>query len=104
MLVTFSSKASGDFTMFGDVALKLIRIMGHGGGIPGAIGADEITIALERVRKAVQADKALNAGKADNPDDEQGSERAVSLTQRALPLIEMLEAAAAQNAPVMWSN
>ena len=104
MLVTFSSKASGDFTMFGDVALKLIRIMGHGGSIPGAIGADEVAIALERLRKAVQADKTLNAGKADDSDDEPGSERAVSLAQRAVPLIEMLEAAAEQNAPVMWSK
>ncbi len=104
MLVTFKSKAHGDITMFGDVALKLIQIMGHGGSVPGAIGADEVASALERLRAAAQADKELNVGKTDEPADGKHSERAVSLAQRALPLIGMLEAAERRGAPVMWGN
>jgi hypothetical protein len=104
MLVTFKSKAYGDVTMFGDVALKLIRIMGHGGTVPGAIGADEIELSLGRLRAAVQADKELNAGKAEElHDGEEGGHR-VSLAQRAVPLIEMLEAAERLGAPVMWGS
>jgi len=103
MLITFKSKAYGDITMFGDVALKLIRLMGHGGTVPGAIGADEIRSALDRLRAAVAADKALNAGKADEPDDvTEGRERTISLAQRAVPLVAMLEAAERLDAPVMW--
>ena len=104
MLVTFKSKAYADITMFGEVALKLIKIMGHGGSVPGAIGADEVGLALKRLRAAVQADKELNAGKNDEPDEAKDSERKVSLAQRALPLIEMLEAAERRGAPVMWGN
>lgn len=104
MLVIFKSKAYSDITMFGDVALKLIRIMGHGGTVPGAIGADEIRLALDKLRAAVQADNELNAGKAEEPNDAQEGNARVSLAQRALPLIEMLEAAERLGTPVMWSN
>jgi Domain of unknown function (DUF1840) len=104
MLVTFKSKAYGDVTMFGDVALKLIRIMGHSGTVPGAIGTDEIRLSLDRLRAAVQADKELNAGKAEKPDDAKESSDRVSLSQRAVPLIEMLEAAERLAAPVMWGS
>lgn len=105
MLITFKSKAYSDITMFGDVALKLIRIMGHGGTVPGAIGADEIGLALARLRRAVEADKELHAAKADKPDDAaEESERPVRLAQRAAPLIQMLEAAEQLDAPVMWAN
>jgi Domain of unknown function (DUF1840) len=104
MLITFKSKAYGDVTMFGDVALKLIRIMGHGGTVPGAIGADEIGLSLARLRAAVQADKELNAGKAEEPDNAQEGRDRVSLAQRAVPLIEMLEAAERLGSPVMWGS
>jgi hypothetical protein len=105
MLITFKSKAYSDITMFGDVALKLIRIMGHGGTVPGAIGADETGPALDRLRRAVEADKELHATKADEPDDAaEESERAVRLAQRAAPLIQMLEAAKQLDAPVMWDK
>jgi hypothetical protein len=33
MLVTFDSNVGG-FTMFGDVALKLLKMMGHSGTVP----------------------------------------------------------------------
>ena len=35
-------------------------------------------------------------------DEEEGDERKVSMHNRALPLIEMLEAAAREDVPVMW--
>jgi len=104
MIVTFKSKAHADVIMFGEVATKLIRIMGHGGTVPGAIGADEIGFSLGRLRAAVQADKELNAGKAEEPDDPQEGGDRVSLAQRAVPLIEMLEAAERLGAPVMWGS
>lgn len=103
MLITFRTKAYSDITMFGDVALKLIRAMGHSGTVPGALGADEVARALTRLRTFVQADKELQADVRDDRDEAEG-ERRVSLAHRALPLIEMLEAAARQGAPVMWDR
>ncbi len=48
--------------MFGDVALKLIKIMGHGGTVPGAISADEVAQALARLEAAVAKDRAESGG------------------------------------------
>ena len=73
--------------------------------VPGAIGADEIALALGSLRRAVDADKELQADKAEESDDAaEESKRAVSLAQRAAPLIQMLEAAERLDAPVMWDN
>ena len=41
MLGTFSCPAYADITMFGDVALHLIQLMGHSGTVPSAILAEE---------------------------------------------------------------
>ena len=37
MLITFSTKASADITMFGDVATRLLKLMGQSGVTPGAL-------------------------------------------------------------------
>ena len=98
MLVTFKCKEAADITMFGDVAIKLIKIMGYTGDVPGAIAADEVRDALARLERAVETDR--QAASADNDDEEV----VVSLHQRALPLVEMLRLAAAGDSPVMWDN
>jgi hypothetical protein len=102
MIVTFKTKNHPDITMFGDIALKLIKTMGHGGTIPGAIGADEIETAVQRLQAAIDADKAASAG-VEEQEDKNG-ERRISLAQRAQPLLDLLRAAAQADAPVMWSN
>ena len=89
--------------MFGENALKLIKIMGHSGTVPGALGADEVAGAREKLQAAVDADKELAKGRGETDDEEEG-ERRVSLAQRALPLLEMLDSAAAADAPVMWDK
>ena len=65
MLITFKTKSYADITMFGDVALKLIKIMGHSGTVPGALGADEVADALERLRKAAAEDKKAQVRRKD---------------------------------------
>lgn len=100
MLVTFRTRRSADITMFGDVAKKLLEMMGHSGTIPSAISADEIPAALARLREAVAA-----ATPEQHPDDNfegDAIERPVTIAQRAFPLIEMLEVAAAEGDAVMW--
>ena len=102
MLIKFKTTASyPEITMFGEVALKLLAMMGRSGTVPSAISAEDIPAALQSLRKAVaEADAALE----DQPPDEEeeGEERRVSLHNRALPLIEMLEAAEREDVPVMW--
>lgn len=102
MLVTFTCKAYADITMFGDVALSMLKMMGHSGTVPGAILAKDVPAALERLKRAIDAAKATSAQSEPKPQDDDSDERPVSLAHRALPLIELLAAAARENCDVMW--
>ena len=98
MLVTFQTKAYANITMFGDVAVKLLRLMGHSGAVPSAIEPEDIPAALERLRKGIAAYVP-----EDEPQEDEG-EAPVSLRNRAFPLIELLEAAAREQVPVLWNE
>jgi hypothetical protein len=102
MLVTFSCPAYANITMFGDVAVRLLKLMGHSGTVPGALLAEDVPAALERLEAAVAAHKQL----PEPEDSGQGEddEPPVSLSHRALPFIESLKAAAKQKCNVMWDS
>ncbi|MDH3377886.1 MAG: DUF1840 domain-containing protein [Gammaproteobacteria bacterium] len=100
MLVTFSCKAWADITMFGDVAVRLLNLMGHPGSIPGALLAKDIPEALNKLKGALEEDDALSQPETDDDSEEDN----VSLALRAYPLIELLTAAAKKNCSVMWNN
>jgi hypothetical protein len=103
MLVTFTTKAYADITMFGDVALSMLKMMGHSESVPGAILAEDVPAALERLKRAIEREEAAEARSQSKPArSEDSDEQAVSLAHRALPLIELLAAAARQNCDVMW--
>ncbi|MGA7949553.1 MAG: DUF1840 domain-containing protein [Thiobacillaceae bacterium] len=97
MLVTFTTKAYADITMFGDIALAMLRMMGHSTTVPGAILAEDVPAALNRLTAAIEAEKA--SPPVQNQDSD---EPAVSMSHRALPLINLLAAAARANSNVMW--
>ena len=97
MLVTFTTKAYADITMFGDVALAMLKMMGHSGTVPSAIRAEDVPAALSRLTEAI------NAGKSSPlPIDKDADEPMVSTAHRALPLINLLTAAAKDGSGVMW--
>ena len=105
MLVTFHSKVSADVTMFGDVAVRLLKLMGHSGTVPGALLADDVAAALVRLKQAVEVDRASSAANEPGDAEEDNSdERAVSLAHRALPLIELLTAAEVAGCNVTWDK
>jgi hypothetical protein len=102
MLVTFSCPVYANITMFGDVAVRLLKLMGHSGTVPGALLAEDVPAALERLETAVAASEQLPEPEesAEGEDDEP----AVSLPHRALPVIELLKAAAKAKCDVMWDK
>ena len=104
MIVTFRSKAHADIMMFGDIAISLLKLMGHSGTVPGALLAEDVPMALEYLRKAVAANKAAVADVSDSVQDDDSGERIVNLAHRALPLIELLAAAATAKCDVMWDQ
>ena len=96
MLVKFDSKVGG-ITMFGDIAVTLLKAMGNSGTVPGALLAPDIPAALERLKAAVGEAPAKDAsGDREEPK--------VSLRQRAFPLIDLLERAAKAQADVLWDK
>jgi hypothetical protein len=97
MLVTFSTKAYADITLFGDIALTLLKMMGHSATIPGAILAADVPAALSRLTAAITVEKNLEP--IENKDED---EPEVSMANRALPLINLLSAAAKESCNVMW--
>lgn len=104
MLVTFTTKAYADITMFGEVALTMLRMMGHSESVPGAILADDVPAALERLTRALAAhgEEPSQDTARDDRERDTWKDRPVSLAHRALPLIELLTAAQARHADVMW--
>ncbi len=102
MLVTFKTKRYSNITMFGDVATRLLKLMGHSGTVPGAITAEDVPAALARLRAGIEEHGGEVASAP--PRDEDDRQPTVHLAQRALPLIELLESAVSNEADVMWDS
>ena len=99
MLVTFHSKAYADITMFGEVAVSLLHMMGQSGTVPSAILSEDIPEALEQLKGELR-----RLEEAAMPASYQGEEPPIPLSNRALPLIKLLEASAAANCEVVWDS
>jgi hypothetical protein len=97
MLVTFTTDAYGSITMFGDVALAMLKMMGHGTTVPGAILAADVPVALSKLTAAIDVDKTSPSVAGNDAEEVE-----VSMANRALPLMDLLAAAAKAESNVMW--
>lgn len=102
MIVTFKSKASGDVIMFGDIAHELMKVMGKDPDPTGIITAEQLPGAISALKAAIEESRKQPA-----PDEEQEAEkpamtRTVTLAQRAIPLLELLEWSDKKKTPVTW--
>ena len=104
MLVTFKTKAHGNITMFGDVAVRLLKIMGHSGTVPSAFKPEDLSDAVRKLKAAVIDEGATTADENAAGQQDGDEEESVSLRNRALPLIELLESADAAQVHVMWQS
>lgn len=106
MLVTFISQ-SHRITMFGDVAVQILKMMGHSATVPGALLAADVPQALEQLNAAIalekQKAKQIELDEDDENEDEY-VEPPVSIVNRALPLIELLNTAVRDESNVMWEE
>lgn len=101
MLVSFESKV-GRVTMFGDIAVQLIRMMGRTGTVPSALLATEIPEALASLRKSLDTAEEAASERTSEDDEDTDKKAPVSLRHRALPLIKLLDDAAKEGSDVMW--
>ena len=79
MLVTFSTDAHADITMFRDVAPIMLEMMEHSKTVPDAIMATDIPMALDRLKSAINAEKASPPAQDENEDEDNKNEPAVNL-------------------------
>ncbi len=96
MLVTFRCKGHENTTFLGNVAQRLLHLMGHSGAVPSAILAADVPAALATMQQALAAAPSVSVSNDDN------DEPAVSLKHRAVPLIALLQDAVKNQSNVMW--
>jgi hypothetical protein len=109
-LVVFRSKAAGEIFMFAETARRLLGIIGKPESPRGVISVEQIPQALARLSTAVEEEKeqlrqARQAAEQAQRRGEAVAEEpagAITLAQRAHPLIEMLRAAQKKKVDVTW--
>jgi hypothetical protein len=113
MLVTFRSTATESITMFHDVAVQLLKLMGATGRIPGALGPDDVGPSLQKLELATEQIRAgthlTPARPADNEDaksedEDEEREPPVDIATRAVPLLSIMKRAAAAHAELVWEG
>ena len=114
MLVRFHSKAAAGVNMFGEVAAELLRFMGMSGMVPGAVQAQDVPEALRRLRQAIESSEGERVLRSappkrgkdwkDGEDDDEQAVAKINLRTRAYPLVQLLEAAAAEECAVVWED
>jgi len=92
--------------MFGDVAVKLLKLMGRSGNVPGAIMPEDIPAALQQLKTALSEYGAETTQEStkEQEDSKEFIDEPVSLPTRAVPLIELLESSLAEDVGVMWEE
>lgn len=101
MLIKFDSKV-GTLTMFGAVAVELLKMAGHSGTVPSAILAADLPQAMDRLEAALAK---LPPGARSKAEMERTDDAVkVSLRQRAFPLIQLGRRAGAADADLLWDK
>ncbi|MEY2897513.1 MAG: hypothetical protein RL669_1782 [Pseudomonadota bacterium] len=107
-LVVFRSRAAGEIFMFAETAHRIFQILDRKDAERGVITAEQVPTALAALEAAVEAERAqLKAAEAASEESERegrdgAAQRAVTLGQRAFPLLEMLRAAGKKGVEVTW--
>lgn len=102
MLYEFRSKAAGTVTMTGPVAERLLAIVGKDPGPKGIFTVEQMGPAIAALQAAVEREKAEGSPDGGEDDERRDGPRAISLAQRAWPLVDLLKAAMKADQVVTW--
>lgn len=100
MIYEFKSRATGSVVMTSDVAEALLHIIGKPKGPEGVIVPQAMPAAIDALNKAIALQKSASQSNH-HTDDEDGKPK-ISLGQRALPLIEMMQRAHGADKEITW--
>lgn len=93
MLVRFYSSETGELLMFAEAARPLLQVLGKATTARGAFTLAEMAPAAQTLRDAVKRAEAPPPPPDEDERDETGKKKepVVAMSQRAWPLIDMLE-------------
>jgi len=104
-VITFQSDASGDVMMFDEVAHRMMDLMGKEHTQRGVVTVEQMPECIARLKAAIAEDRAKAVaqthGEAGEGEESFLAAR-VSLAQRAIPLVELLERSLERQKPVLW--
>ncbi len=102
MLYEFRSKAGGTVVMTQPVAERLLEIIGKPPARAGVFEPEQLPAAIAAIEAAVAREKPVSVDEDDEQQALPPMARAVSLRQRAWPLLELFRAALAREQRVTW--
>ncbi len=105
MIYKFKSKAAGDVIMLGTSGNDVLATIGRSPDAKGIIEAADMPAAIRAIEAAIVADEAARERaeeEARSSGQKLPARDAVSLRQRAWPLVEMMKRAHAAGEPVVW--
>lgn len=108
MIVRFDSSETGEVLMFAKTARDLLQIVGKESTARGVFTQPEMLPAAARLQAAVAEARRQAAAAASDVDEDELEEKhkppVVGLSQRAWPLIDMLErtAGSGRDAHIIW--
>ncbi|MFT4671203.1 MAG: hypothetical protein ACI945_000538 [Pseudohongiellaceae bacterium] len=107
MFIKFESNGSAPFVMPSGIAQQLVSMMGQGKEIEGSISGPTILDAISKLERALvqqstaEEPQLLNKKGEESRDDDE-AEQPLRTSARAVPLMEMLQAAKQADSFVMW--
>jgi hypothetical protein len=105
MLYKFKSKAAGDVIMLAASGDRVLRILGRDPAAKGILEVAAMPAAMQAIEAAVVQDE-LERQQADAEAVAEGkslpAREAVTLRQRAWPLLEMIRRSHAAGADIVW--
>lgn len=106
MLYEFKSRATGTITMTDAAGAKVLGLIGKSPDPQGIITVAQLPEAIQKLKAAAAADRkaeeAARKGDLRVDEEDEDAKNAVGISQRVLPLIEMLEASLAAGKDVTW--
>ena len=121
MLYKFKSKATGDLIMLEPQGRQILKIIGKDPGPKGIIEPHDMLVAIEALRQAVVLEEEQRQAAAQAARDAQAAQTSqavvsddnahasgshvsgnISLKQRVVPFIDMLQRAHAEGKDLVW--
>ena len=101
MIYKFKTAAAGDLILLGPQGDQLMRLLGREPAAQGVIEVEAMPAALQALKAAIDTAEAPAGVPAGEATDDAGRP-AIGLRQRLWPVVELLRAAHAARARVVW--